>query len=105
MPVQRRLPAAEKSIAEITDKDIRVRILGTVIGTGDSSLMIDDATGRVEVTFDDSIDYIKQGQLIRIIARILPQNSGFECKGVCIQTLEGFDIELYKRAKEVVRSS
>ena len=105
MPVQRRLPATEKSIAEITDKDIRVRILGTVIGIGDGSLMIDDATGRVEVAFDDSIDYVKQGQLIRIIARVLPQNSGFECKGECIQTLDGFDIDLYKRAKEIVRSS
>ena len=97
--MRKRKPAIERKITEIQpDKDIRVRLLGTVINSGQNTIMLDDGSSQIEVLFDDDLSDIKQGQLIRIIARILPLVEGFECKGECIQKLDGFDIELYKSA-------
>ena len=104
--IKRRLPAIERSINEIhPEKDVRVRLLGTVINTAQNSLMIDDGSGKLEISFDRDISSINQGQVIRVITRVLPLIDGFECKGECIQTLDNFDISLFKRAKEVVNNS
>lgn len=97
--IRKRKAAVEKKITDIQpDRDIRVRLLGTVIGIGNSTVMLDDGSSQVEIIFDQDILHVKQGQLVRIIARILPLTEGFECKGECIQNLDGFDIELYKSA-------
>ena len=101
--MRKRKPAVEKKITDIKpDKDIRVRILGTVIGKGNSTLILDDGSSQIEVVFEEDLSNIKQGQLIRIIARILPLTEGFECKGECIQNMDGFDIELYKSARNKI---
>ncbi|MBR9682878.1 MAG: hypothetical protein GOV02_04330 [Candidatus Aenigmarchaeota archaeon] len=97
--MRKRKAAVEKKITDIQpDKDIRVRLLGTIIGMGNSTLMLDDGSSQIEIIFDQDVSNMKQGQLIRVIARILPLTEGFECKGECIQLLDGFDIELYKSA-------
>ncbi len=97
--IRKRKAAIERKITEIQpEKDIRVRLIGTVIGTGNSTLMLDDGSSQIEIIFDEDMSHMKQGQLIRVIARILPLTEGFECKGECIQLLDGFDIELYKSA-------
>ena len=101
--VLKRLPAIEKSISDINPaKDIRIRILGTVIGTSDKSLMIDDGSGKVQVIFESPTSYLKEGQFIRVITRVLPTVDGFECRGEAIQNLENFDINLYKDTKKIV---
>ncbi|MBU3896538.1 MAG: hypothetical protein KJ697_01225 [Nanoarchaeota archaeon] len=99
----KRLPAVEKQISTIDSKsDVRVRILGTVIGNDNNSIMIDDGSGKAEVLFESPIEYIKEGQFIRIITRILPTISGFRCQGECIQVLEDFDIKLYKDSRNII---
>ncbi|MEM5804283.1 MAG: hypothetical protein QXU82_00305 [Candidatus Aenigmatarchaeota archaeon] len=101
---KRRLPAIEKRISEISiDEDVRIRILGTVLEVAETSLLIDDGTGKAEVTFDDanSLNGIGKGQIIRVVARVLPLIDGYVLKGECVQGLEGFDINLYKRAKQI----
>jgi hypothetical protein len=103
--IKRRLPAKEKAISDInSDRDVRVRILGTIIGITEESLMVDDGTSRTEVVFDDprNLDGLKEGQFIRVISRILPLIDGFECRGEVVQKLDGLDIGLYKKAKEIV---
>jgi hypothetical protein len=96
--IRKRRAAVEKKIVDIQpDKDIRVRLLGTVIGTGNNSVMLDDGSSQIEILFDEA-QSVKQGQLVRVIARVLPLIEGFECKGECIQSLDGFDLELYKSA-------
>ena len=101
--VMKRLPAIEKSISNIDSaKDVRIRIVGTVIDVADNALMIDDGSGKVKVSFDSSTNYLKEGQLIRIITRILPLVNGFECRGEAIQNLDNFDINLYKDAKKII---
>ena len=101
---KRRLPAVEKPISDIMDKDVRVRITGTVIGLGDGSLIIDDGTGKVEVGFTDvnMIAGLTEGQMIRIISRIRPLIDGYACEGEAVQNLVGFDVNLYKKAREII---
>lgn len=102
--IRRRLPSVEKSIADIQpESDVRVRLIGTVIDSTSNSIVIDDGTGKVEVYFGDEHD-IKQGQMVRVITRILPQIDGFECRGEAIQTLNGFDLKLYKKARGIVKN-
>ena len=99
--VRRRLPAKEKTIAAIQpDVDVRLRLTGTVIDMGPSSIVIDDGTGKVEVFFDRE-PVVREGQLVRVVTRIFPMIDGFECRGEALQNMEGFDIDLYKKAKEI----
>ena len=103
--IKRRLPAVERKISEIQpERDIRVRILGTIIDIINSSLLVDDGTSKVEVTFEnpEAIAGLRQGQVIRVIARGMPLIGGFACKGECVQLLEDFDLELYKKVKETM---
>ena len=98
------MPSIEKSIIDIhPETDVRVRLIGTVIDTGSNSVVIDDGTGKVEVYFEDE-PKVRQGQLIRVITRIIPMIDGFESRGEAIQTLEGFNLELYKKAKSIIKN-
>lgn len=109
MPIEferkRKLPAIEKNISDIIpDKDIRVRILGTIIGVGDNSVIVDDGTGKVEIGFEDlnMIAGLGEGQMVRVITRILPLMEGFACKGEALQNLADFNVNLYKKAKDII---
>jgi len=102
---RRRLPAKEKAISDIqSDKDVRVRIMGTIIGKGENYLMVDDGSSRVQIGFEntDVLRGLNEGQLIKVITRILPLIDGFECRGEAIQDLAGIDISLYKKTREIV---
>jgi len=97
------LPAIEKKISDIQpESDVRVRLLGTVIDSSLNSVVLDDGSGKIEVYFEEQ-PKVRQGQLVRIVARILPLIDGFECKGELIQNLDGFNLDLYKRVKEIMR--
>jgi len=101
--IRRRLPALEKKISEIhPETDVRVRLLGTVIDSSLNSIVLDDGSGKIEIYFEDQLN-VRNGQLIRVITRILPLIDGFECKGEVIQDLQGFNLDLYKKVKEIVR--
>lgn len=99
----KRLPAVEKIISDINPKsDIRVRITGTVIDAKDNSIIIDDGSGKIEVFFESPSSYVREGQFIRVITRVLPLVNGFECKGEVVQNMENFDLNLYKDAKKII---
>ena len=102
--VRRRLPSVEKSIADIQpETDVRVRLLGTVIDSTPNSVIIDDGTGKVEVYYGEHLN-VKVGQKVRVVARIMPLIEGFECRGEVLQDLNGFNLELYKKARDVVKN-
>jgi len=101
--IRRRLPGIEKTIDSIQpENDVRVRLTGTVIDVGTNSLVLDDGTGKIEVIFEEQPQVIV-GQLARVIARILPLIDGFQCRGEVVQNLDGFDMDLYKRVKDIVK--
>lgn len=102
--IRRRVPAIERKISDIQpEMDVRVRLTGTVIDTSPGSLLLDDGTGKIEILFDEPFHAI-EGNMVKIIARILPLIDGFECRGECLQHLNGFDLKLYKKAKEVIKN-
>lgn len=97
--IRRRLPSVEKSISDIhPDSDVRIRIIGTVIDVGPNSIVLDDGSGKIEVYFEE-VPSVRQGQMVRVITRILPLIDGYECRGEVLQSLEGFNLELYKKAR------
>lgn len=100
--LKKRLPAKERNISEILPNDIRVRILGTVIDRNENSIVIDDGSGRIEILSDGQNP--DMGKMVRVVTRILPISGGFEARSECIQDMTGFDVELYRRAKEVARN-
>lgn len=83
---------------------MRVRLTGTVLGIFNNSLMLDDGNTRTEIVFasPEAMAGIATGSLIRVVCRVLPLIDGYECRGEAIQSLEDFDLPLWKRAKEVV---
>lgn len=102
--VKRRLPSIEKNIIDIQpETDVRVRLMGTVIDTTPNSIVIDDGTGKLEVYFEEEPN-VKRGQFVRVITRILPLIDGFESRGEALQILEGFNLALFKKAKEVIKN-
>lgn len=97
--LKKRLPAKEKLVSEIQQNDIRVRILGTVIDRNDNSIMVDDGSGRLEILTEGQCPGV--GKMVRIVTRILPLTGGFEARAECMQDMAGFDVELYRRARDV----
>lgn len=97
--LKKRLPAKEKLVSEILPNDIRVRILGTVIDKGEGSIVLDDGSGRLEVITEGQAP--EMGKMVRVVTRILPMTGGFEARAECVQEMAGFDVELYRRARDV----
>jgi hypothetical protein len=101
--VRRRLVAVEKKISEIQpEADVRVRLMGTVIDVAPNSIVIDDGSGKIDIFFERE-PLVRQGQMIKVITRVLPLIDGFECRGEAIQTLDEFNIDLYNKAKEIAK--
>lgn len=102
--IRRRLPAIERRITEIhPEMDVRVRLTGTIIDSTANSFVLDDGSGKIEIFFDESPD-VRHGQMVKAVVRVLPLIDGFECRGEAVQTLDGFDIDLYNKAKEVIKN-
>ena len=102
--IKRRLPSIEKNIADIqSETDVRVRLIGTVIDSTPNSIVVDDGTGKLEIYFGEEKN-IRQGQLVRVITRILPLIDGFECRGEALQILDGFNLDLYKKARKLTKN-
>ncbi len=96
----RRMPAVPRKIEGINpETDIRVRLSGTIIGKDDATLVIDDGTGKSEVIFDPVTNKVEcqKGDFVRIFARVLPLETGFELRLELIQDMSTLDIELYKK--------
>jgi len=107
MEIRRRLPAVHRCVSEIDpEKDVRVRILGTVIDIRNNVVVLDDGTGKAEIIFEDQNDIgeIKGGEMLRIITRVLPLMGSFECRGECIQKLDTFDLSLFKSSLGIFNS-
>lgn len=100
--LKKRLPAKEKLVSEIQQNDIRVRILGTVIDRNENSVFVDDGSGRLEILTEGRCP--GAGKMVRIVTRILPLTGGFEARAECMQDMAGFDVELYRRAREVAKN-
>ncbi|MBS3054270.1 MAG: hypothetical protein J4431_01925 [Candidatus Aenigmarchaeota archaeon] len=93
----KRAAAVSKNISDINpEKDIRVRILGRVIDRGEGVIVVDDGFSKAEIVTDS--DKGNAGDAVRVIARVLPLESGYELRAEIIQDMSKLDMELYKKA-------
>jgi hypothetical protein len=94
----RRHPALARKIAEINpESDIRVRLLGRVADKSDSSFIIEDDSGRAEIIADDIDLIFNKDDLVRVFARVLPLEDGFELRAEIIQDMSNLNMDLYKK--------
>ena len=92
----KRAPAVYRRIADINpETDIRVRLLGRVIGQADGTLVIDDGTGRADVVAEDM--EAAANEMVRVFARVLPLENGFELRAELIQKMDKLDLGLYNK--------
>ncbi len=98
-----RQPAVPKDIDEIdAERDVRVRVLGTVLETRDDSIMLDDGSGTVEVFLDgDDFEAVSDGQRIRVLGRVLPAPDSFEIQGEIVQDMSDLDMDAYNTVKNI----
>ncbi|MFB6199973.1 MAG: OB-fold nucleic acid binding domain-containing protein [Candidatus Nanohaloarchaea archaeon] len=108
MPEQQRRKAAKPKNVEDIDpqRDIRVRIVGTVLSLEDESITVDDGTGTVEVFMnEESLEEVEEGEKARIMGRVLPTPDGFEIQAEVVQDFSSVDTELYDKVKKIVNTS
>ncbi len=95
---KRRAPAVHRKIENVSEEDIRVSVIGTVVDKGESRVAVDDGTGTIEVVFDLSkdLDGFDESDLVRVVGR--PSDGSMD--GEVIQNFEGFDVDLYEEILE-----
>ncbi len=100
MEFQRRLPAKERNISDIKPEDIRVGVTGTIIGKQGNIIVLDDGSGKVNVSFEEPVKF-RENQLVRVFGRVMPLESGVEIQGEIMQDMEGLDLELKKKVENL----
>jgi len=102
MPVEegfryKRASALPRHITEINpEKDIRVRLLGRVIDKGDGVIVVDDGSSSAEIVVDNN-EYVRVGDVIRVFARVLPLETGYELRAEVIQNMNDLDLNVYRK--------
>jgi len=101
----KRDPALPKKVEEIDpEQDVRVRLLGTVIGKEEDSIVLDDGSGSVEVFLDEEdLKSIEEKNKIRILGRVLPTPESFEIQGELVQEMDDLDLEFYNKAMKKLK--
>lgn len=102
MKSMRRLPAIEKNISDISKEDVRISLLGTILDKKGQTIVLDDGTGQVQITFSEPVKE-EAKKLVRVIGKVIPLQEDFEIQGEVIQDMSGLDMELYKKVREMER--
>lgn len=86
-----------KKISEISLKaDNRISLLGKVIEQKENSFIIDDKTAKAEIFSDMTVEVNKT---VRVFCSVAEQ----QLKADVIQSLNGFDVDLFNRIEELYR--
>lgn len=103
-----RAPAVPRRLGEIdAETDIRVRLLCRVVDKTVTGVIVEDVppapaasvpAPQMEVMLEpDVLAALKPDDIVRIFARVLPLENGFELRGEIVQDMAQLDVELYKR--------
>lgn len=87
-----------KKISEVSPKDSRVSIIGNVVAVGENSFVMDDGTGKIEIFCDTQVERTK---LVRVFCSVAEE----KLKADIVQNVEGLDVNLFKKVKELYNSS
>ncbi|ASJ00532.1 replication protein RepA [Thermococcus gorgonarius] len=101
---RRRKPAVERKIAEISEEDTRVALIGKAfkIDKMDYTFWIDDGTGVILIESEDNV-LPEPGQLVRVIGRVIREESGIHIYGEVIQDFSGADLDALEEIRELER--
>jgi hypothetical protein len=97
---RRRLPSVFRRVAEIRPEDMRISVIGTVIDKADDGIVLDDGSGRLDITMVEPFEAEVKG-LVRVFGRVIPTEEGFHLQGEIVQDMSGLDLELLKKAESI----
>ena len=68
-------PAVKRRVAEINPNlDSRISLIGKIIDIEEKVLVLDDGTGKINISFSDDIPKpeLKPGQMVRVFGFVIP---------------------------------
>ncbi len=83
-----------RKISQITSSDSKVALVGTVSQVNENSFVVDDGTGKAEISSDIKVEENK-------IVRVFCMASGGKLKADIVQNLENLDLNLFKTVEEL----
>ncbi len=96
-------PYKEREIGDINPEDINVCVIGRIIDVKDGLIILDDGTGVIKVTISNSKD-LKVGDIIRVFGQVFASQGEMEIRADFYQMMNGLDMNLYKKVKEVMKN-
>lgn len=98
---KKRNPLVEKRISDVTQKDVRVALIGTIVEKEASihAILIDDGKTNIRVLLPEELfNKYDTGRLVRVIGLVAPALDGDdkEIRGEIIQDFSKLDKDLYR---------
>lgn len=88
-----------KRISEIDPKtDTRISLIGRVLESGENSFILDDESGKAEITFEGEVE---PNKIVRVFCSLTEDR----LKADVVQNLEGIDLNLFKKVKELYKKA
>jgi hypothetical protein len=92
----RRAPAVEKSIPEISESDIKVRVIGHVKKLEDTGFTLENEGNNIRV---ESQEKPEKGALVRVFARPTLVKDELVLSAELIQDIKDLNEKVYKKIK------
>jgi len=101
---RRRKPAVERKIGEIRDDDTRVSLIGKAfkVDKMDYTFWLDDGTGVILIESEENV-LPENGQIVRVIGRVIRNDEGVHIYGEVIQDFSDADLEALEEIRELER--
>jgi hypothetical protein len=85
-----------RKILDVKNSDRKVSIVGKVLQADENTMVVEDETGQVDVFCDSPA---QAGSEVRAFCSVVDGR----LKAEAVQSLNGFDINLYKKTQELYR--
>ena len=94
--------ARQSTVKDVNDKDQRIQITGYVKNiVGDESFILDDNTGKINVSIK-SVDFeFHENDLINVIGEIVKEGNNRTLKAEIIQDMNKLNFEYYLKLYEL----
>ena len=97
--------AVERRIKEINPEvDTKVRVIGTVVSKSESSFILDDGEGTVQVFIDPKeMQNITERKIVRVIGHVSPNGGSFDLRTEksLIHDLTGLNLKTYETVQKL----
>ncbi|KXB05236.1 hypothetical protein AKJ50_01435 [candidate division MSBL1 archaeon SCGC-AAA382A13] len=102
---QYRPSAKPRRISEIKTADEQIQVVGLIVDKRESSIVLDDGSGRINVLFEDPglVKDVDVGSKVRVFGTPLNIEDTHEIHAEIIQKLDKLDLDLYKKVIHEVR--